>query len=211
MSQVAPRMKFSIAVPLVACAMLALLFLVAGLGSGDTRESPDIIFNDARLVTEGERLYLDAQADIVLPQEVQRGLDSGVPLEFVVKLTLSEPRSLWLDKRVLTERWRYRLNYYELTRHYRINALDGTGSRNYRSLRRALDGLGSLRTPVSSPSTDNTIATLRIQLDSTRLPLPLRPILGNLFGSRFGGNWAVRGEPYRWAIELAESSSQGRS
>lgn len=180
------------------------------LSGGGSSEAPEIVFNQARLVSEGEQLYLDAQADIVLPEEVQRGLDSGVPLEFVVELTLAEPRAVWPDKLLATERWRYRLIYYELTRHYRINALDGTGSRNYRSLMRALDGLGSVRAALASLNPAGHIATLQMQLDGSRLPLPLRPVLGNLFGGRIGGSWTVRGEPYRWAFDITELSTQGR-
>lgn len=165
---------------------------------------PEIVFSNARLIPQGDRLMLDAHADIELPNAVRLGLDSGVPLEFVVELTLSQSRSPWPDKRMSTERWRYRLNYYELTRHYRINAIDGGGSRNYRSLSRALEGLGAVSAELDMPIATGYVATVGMRLDSTRLPLPLQPVLGGLWR----GSWVVRGEPHSWSFDIALSDDQ---
>ena len=167
-------------------------------------KEPDIVFSEARLLRSGNQLRLDARADIALPEAVRLGLDSGVPLEFVVKLTLASPRSPWPDKQLVTERWRYRLIYYELTRHYRINAVDGGKSRNYRSLSRALDGLGEVRAALQAPQTAGHVATVDMHLDGTRLPLPLRPVLGGLWRD----NWVIRGAPYRWTIDSAAAGER---
>lgn len=194
-------------VALLAIAVVLLLRLApTGLSPGEGGDSADIVFSEARLVPEGDQLYLQARADIELPEVVRLGLDSGVPLEFVVELTLAEPRTLWPDKRIAQQRWRYRLIYYELTRHYRINAMDGMGSRNYRSLMRALDGLGSVRAVLDDLEyLRGRVATLSMRLDDSRLPLPLRPVLGGLIGS----SWAVKGPAYRWTYDIDSSVVSG--
>lgn len=179
-------------------AALALVSLPVFEREVERAEDPDILFTAARLIPSGERYLLDAQAEIQLPDAVRQGLDSGVPLYFVVELVLAESRSPWPDRRVATHRWHYRLNYYELTRHYRINAIDGGGnSRNYRSLTQALGGLGNVRAEFDVPGSLGEVAIVNMQLDSSRLPLPLRPVLGG-----WGSSWAIRGEAYRWSFDI---------
>ncbi len=174
--------------------------LVGESGDTDLR----IVFSEARLIPEGDQLLLDAQADVVLPDAVREGLDSGVPLEFVVELTLAEPRTPWPDRRLMTEQWRYRLIYYELTRHYRINAIDGGESRNYRSLSQALDGLGSVQAELDPPDQLGRVATVSMRLDSNQLPLPLRPVLGGLWPS----SWALSSEAYSWTFDIGSESGR---
>lgn len=167
-------------------------------------ENPAIVFSAARLIPSGDQLVLDAQADIALPDAVRLGLDSGVPLYFVVELILAEPRSPWPDRAVTTKRWQYRLNYYELTRHYRINAITGGGSRNYRSLSQALSGLGDVQAAFDTPERLGEVAIVNMRLDSTRLPLPLRPVFGGLWRS----HWALKGQAYRWSFDIDQSESR---
>ena len=203
MSRIYPRLLIALFAFVVIIAVCLLTPLREHLTNVFLKE-PDIVFSEARLVPLGSQLRLDARADIELPEAVRMGLDSGVPLEFVVKLTLAESRSPWPDKPIVTERWRYRLIYYELTRHYRINAIDGGESRNYRSLSRALDGLGAVRAALERPDAQGHIATLDMRLDGTRLPLPLRPVLGGLWRD----SWIIRGAPYRWTFGAAKSGER---
>ena len=183
--------------------------LVAGLvGAGalasrdaDPGGAADIAFERARLARLPDRLALDARAEIQLPTAVRAGLDSGVPLEFVVALEVREPRRWWWDPRRASARWRYRLEYYELTRHYRLGSEDaGTGG-NYRSLLRALEALGTLRgLTVAEADPEGVLvelrpgdaATLEMRLDTGALPPPLRPLASS--------SWRVRSEPLAWRV-----------
>ena len=203
MSRIHPRMLITLFALVVIIAVCLLTPLRDRLANVFLKE-PDIVFSEARLVPLGGQLRLDARADIDLPAAVRLGLDSGVPLEFVVKLTIARSRPPWPDKPIVTQRWRYRLNYYELTRHYRINAIDGGESRNYRSLARALDGLGAVSTELSRPGVQGQVATLDMRLDGTRLPLPLRPVLGGLWRD----SWIIRGAPYRWTFGVVNSGER---
>ena len=134
---------------------LAVALVIGGLVSGSPSPGPDdadIVIERATLRDGAHGPVLDVRAEVQLPIAVRRGLDSGVPLDFLVELSVVRPRALLPDRRVGGTRWSYRLVYYELTRHYRLGTRDGTDARNYRSLLDALEGLGDLRgLPVTDP------------------------------------------------------------
>lgn len=153
--------------------------------------------------------YLSAEADITLPEPIKAGLDSGVPLDFILSIEFHRKRRYWLDQTLADYRHRYRLTYYELTRHYRVYALDTDESRNYRSLSAALNGLGDFdRLPVVSDTGDvqkeaigqaleendaTLVAALGFRLDSQSLPLPLQPLIAS--------SWRLASEEYLWQID----------
>jgi len=91
---------------------------------------------------------LVALADIQLSPEMRQGLNSGVPLQFIVDFRVKRNRNYWFDDTVLEYRHRYSLIYYELTRHYRLQSLTTGESGNYRSLIAALEILGRLQNVV---------------------------------------------------------------
>ena len=145
--------------------------------------------------------YLNADADIDLPPTVRAGLDSGVPLQFIIEVKLKVPRRYWPDKIVSTFERRYQLTFYELTRHYRVESMEDGRRRNYRSLLSALDGLGTLRNELlgvsvserlNEESIQPLVGTMRLQLDSRALPLPLQPLLAS--------SWRMASEEYVWPV-----------
>ena len=152
---------------------------------------------------------LDARAGIELPAAIRAGLDSGVPLEFVLEFGLDEPRGLLPDRRVFAMTRRYGLFYYELTRHYRVRSLDDGTGRNYRSLPTALEGLGTLlgvplgelgALPLGARSLR---AELVLRLDENALPLPLQSLVG--------ATWRLRDGRHVWTPLWAESSGSAGS
>lgn len=166
-----------------------------------------IVVREAALRRTPSAWRLDARVDFELPPEVRTGLDSGVPLEFVLELTLREPRRLRPDRVLLDIERRYGLVYYELTRHYRVRSLDDGTARNYRSLTTALEGLGTLAgvslgsLDVSAPGgpaeRDGALAPplaarLAVRLDHRALPLPLQ--------SPFDATWRLASSPLIWTL-----------
>ncbi|MBX2881321.1 MAG: DUF4390 domain-containing protein [Granulosicoccus sp.] len=147
-----------------------------------------------------EMLMLDAQADIVLPATMQAGLDNGVPLTFIMSVRLIQDRRWWFDRTVSSFEKRYTLTYYDLTRHYRVHAVDANVSQNYRSLSSALAGLGRFNgvsfawhgesAPIKNKKA--LTGTLRLHLDTAALPLPLQPLIRS--------NWKLASEEYQWQV-----------
>jgi len=192
---------------------MLVVFFVSSAGlfaqSGDiaTDEQGQIELLDARLRSTSYGWELQANADIQLSPEMRQGLNSGVPLHFIVDFRIKKPRAFWSDKTVLTHRERYSLIYYELTRHYRLQSLASGQSHNFRSLLAALEELGRLD-DVQIPRPDNVdfsdklsdlevsdtklFGALKLRLDDKALPLPLQP----LFSSR----WKLASEEFAWSL-----------
>jgi hypothetical protein len=183
------------------------------------RSSGSISLSDVALLQEAGQWYLNASVDIKLPEPIRDGLDSGVPLDFILTLSFRSPRRFWFDALLAQHRSRFRLTYYELTRHYRVYGVDNDVSRNFRSLSAALAGLGQFnrlplpdialpalteslvaelpaRTSDEPPSgaTAGTrvLAELNFRLDSQSLPLPLQPLIAS--------SWRLASEEYRWQV-----------
>lgn len=164
-----------------------------------------IIIQSASLRETAGSWQLAALADIQLSPEMRQGLNSGVPLQFIVDFHIRRARPFWLDKTLLKYQHRYRLIYYELTRHYRLQSLTNNESGNYRSLLAALEKLGRLQgLNVNNPdnielggeASGNTsgelYGRLTLRLDDKALPLPLRPLLSS--------TWALASEDFAWSL-----------
>jgi len=156
-------------------------------------QSQHIQITAARLHRQESQWLFDCSAQIELPSDIQLGLENGVPLEFIVALRVTSPRKFWRDRVLLAAEHRYRLVYYELTRHYRVQSIDSGSSLNKRSLLSALDELGTVRMMDVTDNVQDAEALLDTQLqrqasvsiwlDGQALPLPLQP----WFSSRYYG------------------------
>lgn len=160
-------------------------------------DSAYILVQDARLRNGLSGLELNADADIQLSPEIRRGLDSGVPLQFIVDFKIKQPRQLWPDKTLFAQQHRFSLIYYELTRHYRLRSLKTNESRNFRSLLAALEELGQLQGLHVSPvfaldEYSGLFGVLSMRLDSKALPLPLQPLLSSA--------WRLSSEDFAWSL-----------
>ena len=196
-------------VPLIA--LLVLLALVAvyarSLSVSDSADG-SIRLSEVSLQREFGQLFLSASVDIELPEPIKDGLDSGVPLDFILNLAFHQSRDYWFDRSLAQYQHRFRLSYYELTRHYRVHAVDTGISRNYRSLYAALEGLGKInRLPMALDLEDavhisnvqaldempsRVLAELQFRLDSDSLPLPLQPLIAS--------SWRLNSEEYQWQV-----------
>jgi len=171
-----------------------------------------INIDSARLSESGNGWLLSANADIQLTPRIRQGLDSGVPLQFIVDFRIKQPRPLWPDKTVLAIQQRYRLIYYVLTRHYRLQRIDSVpgssvasrnqestidNSQNFRSLLTALNSLGRVDgiqvvKPDGIEHSGALYGELSLRLDDKALPLPLQ--------SLFSSAWKLASEDYAWPI-----------
>ncbi|MGQ7845985.1 DUF4390 domain-containing protein [Granulosicoccus sp. 3-233] len=207
------KRRWALAVLLVPSATLLVFILVVsistrglsprGLATGSI-QLEDVSLRQA----ESGQWYLSADAEINLPEPIKAGLDSGVPLDFILDLEFRHLRHYWLDQSLASYRHHYRLTYYELTRHYRVHAVETDDSRNFRSLNAALTGLGEFdRLPVVTDPADEqafavsdalakegaiVLAALDFRLDSKSLPLPLQPLIAS--------SWRLASEEYQWQV-----------
>lgn len=201
--------KAILVVPMLALVMyLILASIAADELSGSSGEEGLILLSDVSLIQDRGQYFLDAQVDIDLPRTIKAGLDSGVPLVFILTLQFLEPSKYWFDTEVEIIEHQFSLTYYELTRHYRVRSLATNVNRNYRSVSSALRGLGSIKrlplrlkktslllsdSAVSAISTsENVVAVLDFRLDSASLPLPLQPLITS--------RWRLASKELKWQV-----------
>ena len=174
----------------------------SALSRMSTTTSGHILIQSADLQKIDDRWWFDYRASIDLPADIRLGLESGVPLQFIVSLRVKKPTKFWRDEILMLTQYRVRLVYYELTRHYRIQFVGTDRSVNKRSLLSALDELGTLQmmdvtasvknATALADSTLSRVATLSIELDQRALPLPLQPL--------FSSDWRLSSEEFVWRL-----------
>jgi len=175
-------------------ALLVLLFSGCGVLHAQSMQ-----FENAGTYLDDGVYYMDAFARLEIGEEPERALMSGVELHFMVEVIVARKRRWWIDTPVLERRLRYKLYFYELTRHYRIDNLQTGESANYRSLPAALRFLGQINRYAlieqkSLKASANYSASITILLDGTRLPGPLA---ARAMVSR---DWNLQSEEFKWSL-----------
>ena len=172
---------------------LALLLVVSLVHGASVR------FESAGTYLKNGTYYLDSFARLELGTGLEQALSNGVNLHFMVEVTVTKKRKWWIDTPVLERRLRYKLYYYDLTRHYRVEDSQTGESDNFRSLAAALRQLGSLTQFALIPadqlaSSRRYAASIKLELDRTRLPGPLQ---AQALVSR---DWQLESEVFRWLL-----------
>lgn len=98
---------------LVACLVLA----VAGLRASDLPE--------LRVEQVGERLVMDAQVKLTMPEEMLAVLRKGVPLVVVQEAQVLQSRWYWKDAVLARTRREWTLSYQALTQRWRVMLRSG--------------------------------------------------------------------------------------
>lgn len=156
-------------------------------------------FESAGTYLKDGTYYLDSFARLELGDAAEAALANGVNLFFLVEVRVHRERKWWIDTPVLERRLRYKLYYYDLTLHYRVEDLQTGASTNYRSLAAALRKLGKLDQFALIPQSRlrngrRYSASIRLELDHTRLPGPLQ---AQALVSR---EWQIESEEFRWLL-----------
>ena len=108
-------------------------------------------------------------------------------------------RRWWIDSPVLERRLRYKLYFYELTRHYRVDDLQTGESVNYRDLSAALRFLGQINryALIEGDRLNGSArytASIAVSLDNTRLPGPLAA------RAMVSSEWDIQSEEFKWSL-----------
>ena len=156
-------------------------------------------FENASTYLDGGMYYLDAVASVEIGAEPEEALLNGVDLHFLVEIVVERTRRFWIDTPVVERRLRYKLYFYELTRHYRVENLQTGESVNYRSLTAALRYLGQInRFALIDAGRINKSkrykASINFSLDGTRLPGPLAA------RAMVASEWNLESEVFQWSL-----------
>ncbi|GAB4404016.1 MAG: DUF4390 domain-containing protein [Rhodoferax sp.] len=170
-------------------ALLRVLCLVITLwGGGASWAQDEAATTKLLLHRSDEGVWLSAQLPLVLPAALESALNKGIPLHFVVRARVVQPRWYWSDKVIAQATRRVRLDYQPLTNVWRITWTgDETGeiaaglglTRQFETQAQALASLSRIYRWRIADASELDPATayqvhLNLALDSVRLPRPLQ-------------------------------------
>ncbi len=156
-------------------------------------------FENASTYLDDGIYYLDAFARVELGMAPEEALMNGVELHFLVDVTVLRKRRWWIDKPVVKRQLRYKLYFYDLTRHFRVDNLQTGESENYRNLGAALRFLGQINRfalieASRIRSSRSYTASINLSLDNTRLPGPLAA------QAVVSDDWNLQSEEFQWSL-----------
>ncbi|MDO5356334.1 MAG: DUF4390 domain-containing protein [Conchiformibius sp.] len=142
-----------------------------------------IIRGEGRILSDG-RMAVSSRFDIHLPQQLEKALKDGVPLDFTLSYRLEKP-TLASYRNKLSQlvgsghTVHYRIAFHPLTEGYRVSV--GTFSMEYDNLDTALKGVGAIadwqvlhRQALSGSRANEVHAQIRLNLATGKLPKPFQ-------------------------------------
>ncbi|MGH8672672.1 MAG: DUF4390 domain-containing protein [Burkholderiales bacterium] len=173
------------------------LLCAASILPWGTSNAAGLAVKTAQLTLVDEVYNLDAGFDIALSDAVQDAIGKGIPIYFVIEFQVTRSRLFWYDEKITEVKQNIRLSYHALTRRYQLSAAGL--HRNFASLPEAVDYLGDLHDwPVLErqrlEQRENYSASVRIELDRSKLPKPLQV---NALGSE---DWELASDWYQWSL-----------
>lgn len=158
---------------------------------------------EVNLYTEGDNLYLEAEVDFQLSQDLQEMVSKGVPLYFTADVEIGRGRWWWFDKTIVHEERTWKLVFSPLTRQWRIGS--GDLLRPVASLEDALLSLRHIRqwrvgnVADFSPN-ERYRGRFRLRLDTSLLARPFQVDVLN----RASWSLATPWHDFQFSISAAE-------
>jgi hypothetical protein len=182
------------------CRVALVLMLLFGLGVPlCPAAATDIRIETSSMRVVNEVYVVDATLRCTLGEEAIQALESGVPITFVIEITLQRKRDFLWDAAVTTVRQQYRLQHHALSeQHLLVNSTTGT-RRSFSNLEDAVDALEHLtaipliEADKLDPS-ETYIAQMRASLDIEALPTPMRPL------AYLSPEWWISSPWHQWEV-----------
>ena len=151
--------------------------------------------------TDGGLLQIDADAQLTLPVETQKALDSGVDLRIQFLIELVKDRNWMWDNAIKNWEMLFTLHHHQLSGQYILATPASDNIKAFNSAQQALDALSDeLSFNLGYEESFEVYSTLylrtRIKLDTKFLPAPLK-----LFSLVFS-DWKLDSGWKEWVLEL---------
>ncbi|MFW6020495.1 MAG: DUF4390 domain-containing protein [Guyparkeria sp.] len=175
-----------------------LLLVVVGLG-GMSGLHADARVIDVHAEVREDSLFLDADLELSLGDEVIDALRNSIALNLLVEAEIAEPREWLWDRALLNDRRRLRLEYHALSRTWMVTDFHARETHTFSDLAGAVESLSSVRAWRLGPwaplaDEPRLLGKLRVTLDVNKLPLPLRvPAL-------FDQEWDLDSDWFLWGL-----------
>lgn len=181
------------------CKSISLLGLCTILCWGGLAQAEGIQVKQAELVKLDAGYALNADFAVQFTAELEKAVNKGVRLDFLVEFQLVTPREYWFDKEIVTRTRRITLQYHALSRQYLLSV--DKQQRAFTTLEEVRQDLGQLRgwkvlEPTHVLPGEQYDALLRFRLDPAGLPKALQV---EALGSE---KWSMVSERHRWTPAL---------
>lgn len=171
------------------------------VGTADAaRDTPRFEIRSAYAELEDAVYFLHARIDYPLSKQALEALQSGVELNFQLRIEVNRVRRYIPDANVATLLQRYQLRFNALVNRYVVRNLNSGGQQSFASLDAALGFLGRVS---DLPILDKAllrpgrkyILKLQAELDVRRLPAPIQLLAFWL------DDWRLTSEWYIWPLQ----------
>jgi hypothetical protein len=129
---------------LPALAWLLCLFATLAPATAEARD-PRVVVRDVQVVLDEDVFELDARAEITLPADARRAVESGLTLKLTYQIVIDRVRRYMVDAEVAVLEQRYEVSYHALSQRYLARNLNTGVQQDFGSLQAALDHIGTLR------------------------------------------------------------------
>ena len=161
----------------------------------------DFSLTKVEAFTDDGLLQIDADANLELPEETQKALDSGVDLRIQFLIELVKDRKWVWDNSIKNWEMLFTLHYHQLSGQYILATPVSDNIKAYNTAQQALEALSDeLSFNLGYEESFEVYSTLyirtRIKLDTKYLPAPLK-----LFSLVFS-DWKLDSGWKEWVLEL---------
>jgi hypothetical protein len=148
---------------------------------------------------DGAVYFLNAVFEISLPPYILNAFDQGFDLPLAMEVEVFKHNTYWLDKKIASIKQKYKIQYHTLLDTVSVLNVNAGSVHYYSTLKEALNGLSVV---LDYPLLDNNAlqsgeqysARLRIGIDETELPVPLKT------SALWESNWNLMSDWYEWDV-----------
>lgn len=151
-------------------------------------------------------VIVTADMDLVLGEDVEAALTSGIPLDILVEFAVHKDRWLGWKKRLGQWTLRAEVKYHALSGLYIVTLENSGESRSFATQRRALKYVGTVdrvSLPLATEDMEDSAQywlMMRVRMDVEALPVPLRPL------AYLTPSWHLDSDWTRWNVETLPTS-----
>ncbi|NOZ09563.1 MAG: DUF4390 domain-containing protein [Gammaproteobacteria bacterium] len=188
--------KFKYYMPIVLMSLLAATSVVAG----------EFQVKNAQAWLAGKAVIVTADMDLVLSEDAEAALTSGIPLDILVEFAVYRDRWLIWNKRLGQWTLRTQVKYHALSGLYIVTLQNSGESRSFATQNRALKYVGTLDRVSLPVAIKNKVDSnhywleMRVLMDVEALPVPLRPL------AYLAAPWHLNSDWTRWSVETSPAS-----
>lgn len=180
--------------------ILSILLLCGTLPGAQAADPPSFNITQARASFDKNALSVSARFELELSKPVEEALHNGVPIQLLTTLDLYSQRPYIWDKHIAQWAFSNEIRYHALTSRYVLTSPQREEIRSFSTLNDLFDEIEefSFQSDIIGETLPESKhgykLQLRIGLDNTMLPAPLRAM------TLFSSAWKLQSEVREWSI-----------